>query len=214
MKPECRAVGSADARLECVEHRQDPADGSPAPKIRGYAAKFNTLSNPMLLPDDHPIYPGRRFRERIRPGAFADTLHASDIRALVDHDPSKILGRNLPGTLTLTEDETGLYCEIDPPPTSYAADVVVSIRRGDISGMSFRFYPIADEWTEAADGSLTRDLISVLIDDVSVVTYPAYRDTEVAVRSIDSHLSTLKTPAPKPVFFPVRNAARLALVDL
>lgn len=214
VKPECRAVGTADAQLECVEHRQGPADGTPAPKIQGYAAKFNSTSETLILPADHPIYPGRRFTERVRPGAFAETLRGSDIRALVDHDPSKILGRNLAGTLTLTEDETGLYCEIEPPPTSYARDVIVSIQRGDVSGMSFRFYSLADQWSEAADGSLVRELIAVRIDDVSVVTYPAYHDTEVAVRSLDSHLSTLQPPSPKPAYFPVRNAARLALVDL
>lgn len=167
----------------------------------------------MKLPEDHPKYPGQLFSECIRPGAFLKSIAGQDIRALINHDPSRVLGRNMAGTLRLLEDDVGLYAEIDPPETSFAADLIVSLSRGDISGMSFRFYATKDEWTDS-DYGLKRELVELEIDEVSIVTFPAYPDTEVAVRSLDKHLSKQPTGPVRPTWFPRRNRARLALVDL
>jgi HK97 family phage prohead protease len=105
------------------------------------------------------------------------------VRALIDHDPSLILGRTLSGTLILESDTNGLKVTIDPPPTSYASDLLTVMQRGDVSQMSFAFTSAVDDW-KLVDGQRTRDLIDLDLVDVSVVTYPAYPDTSVAVRAL------------------------------
>jgi HK97 family phage prohead protease len=144
------------------------------PKIVGYAAVFEKLSEMF----------GDSWREKIAKGAFADTIANDDIRALVDHDSSRILGRNKAGTLVLREDDTGLMSEISPPDTGVGRDIVQSIKRGDITGMSFGFRTISDIW-ETIEGVAIRTLRKVQLFDVSPVTFPAYPDTSVAVRSLE-----------------------------
>jgi HK97 family phage prohead protease len=150
------------------------ADGE-TQQIVGHAAVFNR--------DSELIFGS--FIERIAPGAFAETISKpDDVRALINHDPNLILGRNLSKTLTLREDEQGLHVTIDPPNTSYAQDLLESTKRGDISQMSFGFQTMVDQWERGKDGAPdVRTLIKVRLFDVSPVTFPAYPDTDVAVRS-------------------------------
>jgi HK97 family phage prohead protease len=143
-------------------------------KIVGYAAVFNS-----------PTDIGGFFREQIKPGAFAAAIARDDVRALIDHDSTLVLGRNKAGTLTLAEDEKGLRIEITPPDTQPSRDLMVSMERGDISGMSFGFRALKQEWDDTQDPPL-RTIIEAELFDVSVVTYPAYADTEVALRSLES----------------------------
>jgi len=145
------------------------------PTLVGHAAVFNHDSD--LL--------GSGFVERIAPGAFTESIRRpDDVRALINHDPNLILGRNLSGTLRLREDHRGLHVEIDPPKTSYAQDLLESTRRGDISQMSFGFQSIDDRWERGASGAPdVRTLLKVRLFDVSLVTFPAYPDTDVAVRA-------------------------------
>lgn len=142
-------------------------------KIRGYAAVFNQWSEDL-----------GGFREKIRQGAFAKTIKEADVRALFNHDPNYVLGRNKAGTLSLSEDDKGLAIEVDPPDTQWARDLLVSIDRGDINQMSFGFSTIKDEWA-GKDGDTTRELVEVKLYDVSPVTYPAYPQTSVGVRSVE-----------------------------
>ena len=144
-----------------------------APMIAGHAAVFDSPSEEMY-----------GFVETIAPGAFAKTLKDADVRALFNHDPSLILGRSTAGTLRLAEDKTGLAIEIDPPDTQVARDLLVSMERGDVTQMSFGFRTVIDQW-EFKDGAEPdlRTLIEVELFDVSPVTFPAYPDTDVAVRS-------------------------------
>jgi HK97 family phage prohead protease len=102
----------------------------------------------------------------------------------VNRDASKILGRTKSGTLTHCEDSQGLYCEISPPDTTVGRDVVESIKRGDLDGMSFGFQFVDESWGKTADGQQLRELREVKLCDVSVVTYPAYPSTSVAMRSL------------------------------
>jgi uncharacterized protein len=143
------------------------------PKIRGYAAVFNALSNPL-----------GGFREKIAPGAFRNAVVKDDVRALVDHDPGKIVGRTKNGTLTLREDQRGLYCEISPADTSVGRDLVESIRRGDLDQMSFGFRVVSDNWSKDQSGEPIRELREVSLFDVSVVSFPAYEETSVSMRSV------------------------------
>lgn len=153
-----------------VEVRGDSAAGD-SPVIEGYAAVFNELSLDL-----------GGFRERIAPGAFARSLgDGADVRALWDHDPKYVLGRNRAGTLALGEDERGLSVAIRPPGTGWAMDLVESMRRGDVDQMSFGFYVREDEWRDE-DGVLVRVLRDVDLFDVSVVTFPAYVQTSAEAR--------------------------------
>ena len=155
-------------------------------RIVGHAAVFNVLGD------------GGWFREQIAPGAFADSIQTDDVRALFNHDANFILGRNRAGTLKLKEDDRGLSIEIDPPDTQVARDLIVSLERGDISQMSFGFKTIADKWERDPDGKEldVRTLLKVQLWDVSPVTFPFYKETDVAVRSHEAWKKTLNEPEP------------------
>ena len=159
----------AQAEVRLVEQ-----EGHGTAKIVGYAAVFNAMSKDL-----------GGFREKIMPGAFTATLERrDDVAALFSHSSSHVLGRLSAGTLRMKEDEVGLLVEIDPPNTTIGRDVVESIRRGDLDSMSFGFVVDEEEWSRDEIGEV-RTLNSVSLFDVSVVTWPAYPDTEVAVRSLE-----------------------------
>lgn len=145
------------------------------PAIEGYASVFDSWSEE--LGGNSP------FRERVVKGAFEETIQNDDIRALFNHDPNYVLGRNKAGTLTLEEDEKGLKVRIVPPNTTWAKDLLVSIKRGDITQMSFGFTVILDRWSYE-DNIDVRELLKVKLYDVSPVTFPAYAQTECGIRSI------------------------------
>ena len=150
-------------------------EGGDTPKIVGHAAVFDKWSEDL-----------GGFREKIAPSAFTKTIKEGDIRALFNHDPNFVLGRNTAGTLVLEEDKKGLKVTIDPPDTQWARDLTTSIERGDINQMSFSFRTIKDLWTTPNNGKENqRELLEVKLFDVSPVTFPAYPQTDVGVRSID-----------------------------
>jgi HK97 family phage prohead protease len=164
-----------------LEVREAQEDNQPS-KIVGYAAKFNQWSSDL-----------GGFIERIAPTAF-DKADMSDVRGLIDHDPSRILGRTASGTLRLSVDDIGLRYEIDMPNTSYARDLIESMKRGDINQSSFAFRvnydnPEAEEWNYNNQTGVYERTINEFseIFDVSPVTYPAYPSTEsvVSQRSLE-----------------------------
>lgn len=142
--------------------------------LQGYAATFGRLSQDL-----------GGFREIIRQGAFSETLKSANVTALWNHDPNFILGRNVSKTLQLAEDHVGLMATIFPPSASWAKDLMESIDRGDVSGMSFGFRvrPNGDRWLRnGKDGLPIRELLAVDLYDVSVVVTPAYPGTSVSVK--------------------------------
>ena len=150
-------------------------------KIRGYAIVFHSLSQNL-----------GGFREIIMPSAVDRTLtEALDVRALVDHDSGKVIGRTRSGTLVLRKDKKGLKVEIDPADTSYGRDILEVVKRGDVSGMSFAFRTLTDEW-RMEDGETIREVHDMTISEVSIVSFPAYQQTsvEVAQRSLEAFRST------------------------
>jgi len=156
------------------------------PRIIGHAAVFNVMGD------------GGWFREKVAPGAFADSIQTDDVRALFNHDPNIILGRNRAGTLKLSEDDRGLHIEIEPPDTQVARDLLVSLERGDINQMSFGFQVVKDSWEHNSEGNALdiRTLEKVRLWDVSPVTFPFYKETDVAVRSHEAWQKTLNEPEP------------------
>ena len=153
------------------------------PKIIGYAAVFNQLSEKLGW-----------FREKIQPGAFTESILNDDIRALFNHDTSFVLGRNKASTLVLSEDDRGLKIEIIPPSTTWASDFMVSLQRGDINQMSFGFMTLSDSW-ETIEGEEVRTLKKAKLVEVSPVTFPAYPQTEVALRSKERWSGAIKPEA-------------------
>lgn len=147
--------------------------------VEGYALRFNTLSNDL-----------GGFVETISPQALKDA-DLSDVRCLIDHDSSKVLGRTTSDTLKLKVDDTGLYFRCQLPDTSYSRDLYENIRLGNINQCSFGFILDEDGDTieKRDDGLFKRTLNKIRsLFDVSVVTYPAYNDTDVApaLRSIEA----------------------------
>lgn len=145
-----------------------------SPKIVGHAAVFNS---PTRIG-----FGSWGFMESVAPGAFKESIKIDDIRALFNHDPNLVLGRNTAGTLELKEDKKGLEYEIDPPDTQTARDLLESIDRKDITGSSFGFEVQEQRWTEHDDDIDERELLKLKLFDVSPVTFPAYDDTDVSKR--------------------------------
>jgi HK97 family phage prohead protease len=153
-------------------------------KLAGYAAVYNSQSKDL-----------GGFIERILPGAFRQSLvNPGNIRALLEHDPQKLLGRVGSRTLTLAEDNKGLYFELSLPDTSYARDLGVLVERGDIAGCSFGFrVPEGGAAWEMRSGQLMRDLFVIDLHEITITGNPAYLDTTVAKRSMeDWHKSQIQ----------------------
>lgn len=161
--------------------------------LAGHAAVFNLLSEDL-----------GGFREKVDAGAFDETLARDDVVALWNHDANVVLGRSSAGTLRLAKDERGLAVEIDPPDSSGGRDLVVAVGRGDVKQMSFGFRTLKDSWERVQkDGGAVeeiRTLLKVRLFDVSPVTFPAYPQTDVAVRSREEwRVSLNRDPHPDPL---------------
>lgn len=149
--------------------------------VRGHGAVFNSRSQDL-----------GGFYETIAPGAFDKALEPgkSDIRALIDHNPSLILARTSAGTLKVGTDDKGLTYEFELPNTTYARDLAENLDNGNITQSSFAMIVARDKWEEQEDGTLQRTIIEVEeLFDVSPVTYPAYTeaDVRIAKRSLEEY---------------------------
>ena len=145
-----------------------------SPKIAGYAAKFNVRSQDL-----------GGFVEIIAPGAFDACLAANpDILGLFNHDMNQVLGRTSSETMRVFVDGMGLQYEIDPPDTTLARDLMVSMKRKDIRGSSFGFYCLEEQWDYDSDPDLIiRTVLKANVFDCSVVMDPAYLSSDSSVRS-------------------------------
>ena len=153
------------------EHRAFEAElRTKGRRVTGYVAIFNTETRI-----------GDAWTQTIAPGAFARSLSSgSDILALFDHEPTRLLGRTRTGSLRLSEDSRGLAFEIDLPDTQHGRDVLALAERGDLGGTSFGFTAT----DERRDGD-RRELLAVDLFEVSVVSaWPAYPGTVVQARAL------------------------------
>jgi HK97 family phage prohead protease len=186
-RAELEAVYEAREIVEPLELRAAP-EGSTSPgTIVGYAAVFNRYSLDLGF-----------FREKVAPGAFTDALKRCDVRCLRNHEPESILGRTSAGTLRLVQDEIGLRIECDLPNTQIGRDTAESIGRGDIQGQSFAFSTAIDQWDYSSE-PWQRTVVEIAeLYDVGPVTFPAYEDTSVAVRSYAAARAKREAPSAPP----------------
>lgn len=161
-------------QMRCVTSEFNTREDGGDLFIEGYFAVFNS---------NYDIWQGAS--ESIAPGAFSDTL-GGDIRALIDHETRLVLGRNKAGTLELREDSHGLWGRIRINPKDQdAMNLYERIKRGDVDQCSFGFDIIKEDTEVREDGSVHWTIKKVELYEVSVVTFPAYKETSVAARKKD-----------------------------
>lgn len=164
---EIRQVKSRPGSLLTRSDNQDPV-------IEGYFAIFNS---------NYDIFPGAT--ESIAPGAFKNTL-GNDVRALVNHDTTLVLGRKKAGTLELKEDSKGLWGRIHINPNDSAAmSLYERVKRRDVTQCSFGFEIVAEETDHLPNGDVHWTIKEINLFEVSVCTFPAYKETNVDARKKD-----------------------------
>lgn len=140
--------------------------------IEGYFAVFDSVYQ--IAPD---------MSESIAVGAFDNTL-SGDIRALINHDTTLVLGRTKANTLQLRTDSHGLWGHIDINPNdSDAMNLYNRVQRGDVDQCSFGFDILNEETDFREDGSVHWTIKEVRLYEVSPCTFPAYEDTHIVSRA-------------------------------
>ena len=142
------------------------------PTIEGYFAVFN--SNYEM---------GFDMSESIAPGAFTNSI-SGDIRALINHDTTLVLGRTTAHTLEVRQDEHGLWGKISiNPKDTDAMNLYERVKRADVNQCSFGFEIVSEETDFRDDGSIHWTITEARVHEVSVCTFPAYEDTGVKARA-------------------------------
>lgn len=146
--------------------------------LAGYAAVYGQDSREI-------VEGGRKFTERIAPGAFNETLsNGADVKLYYNHDASMPLARTRSKTLTLKSDRNGLAFSAELPDTTLGRDIKTLIERGDLSGeMSFGFHVIEDSWSKDRSQRLVKRAALV---EVSIVQDAAYPQTSSSLRSVSA----------------------------
>lgn len=140
--------------------------------IEGYFAVFNS---------DYDIAPG--LSESIAPGAFQSSL-ANDVRALINHDTTLVLGRTKAHTLEIREDSRGLFGSIRINPKDQdAMNLYERVKRGDVDQCSFGFDIISEDTEYREDGSVHWEIRDLILYEVSCCTFPAYEETSISARN-------------------------------
>jgi Escherichia/Staphylococcus phage prohead protease len=174
--------------------------------LKGYAAKFNSRSVDL-----------GGFVEQLMPGCFAESLSAGEeIRALLDHDHTKILARRSNGSLRISEDSVGLGVDFDVPATSYGDDLLACVDAGLIAGMSFGMYCMEDRWQDLQENGKPVKLRSVTRADLFEITatsLPAYPSTTLAARSFPDGMQHIEARMAGATLI-VETAARKAKVAM
>lgn len=159
---QARDIGQLDNNQEATDKKI----------ISGYFIVFDTETE---------LYPG--VREEVSPDSLVG-VDLSDVKALIDHDTAKVLGRTKANTLSLSVDSKGLYGEIIVNESDQEAMNLYSrVQRGDVDQCSFGFEILNEEMIQNSDGTVKFIIKSINLYEVSVVTFPAYQDTAVEARS-------------------------------
>jgi HK97 family phage prohead protease len=176
------------AGLEGLEFRDTTETGDGTMTLSGHAAVFERLSLPLY------DWQFGQFNERIARGAFEAALNRNpDVHLVIGHDMTRVLARTQSKTLELREDPAGLrvFARIDPA-LSFASDLRIQMKRGDVDQMSFAFTVQRDEWLienpETPEERVIRTITEVgELYDVSVVAQGAYPQTDAQLRSLLEH---------------------------
>lgn len=162
---EIRQLRTASAQFETREDGENLI-------IEGYFAVFNS---------NYEIGPG--MSESIAPGAFSNTL-SGDIRALINHDTTLVLGRTKANTLQLREDAHGLWGQITiNPKDSDSMNLYARVNRGDVDQCSIGFDILNEETDFRDDGSVHWTIKEIKLYEVSPCTFPAYEETNISARA-------------------------------
>jgi HK97 family phage prohead protease len=154
----------------------EAAEGSDGNTLEGYAAVFDAWT-------EIDSWEGS-FRERIAPGAFKKTLSERMPVLQFDHGTHPLIGSIPLGVFTsLREDENGLFVRGRLSDNWLVEPVRDAIRDGAITGMSFRFRVIKDQWKRGADKVPERTISEIALYEAGPVVFPAYEQTSVGVRS-------------------------------
>lgn len=165
---------SKERQVRAVATAFETREEDGAPHISGYFAVFG---------EEYQIAPG--MTESIAPEAFDNTI-SGDIRALVNHDSTLVLGRTKAGTLALHTDSRGLWGDITINPNDRdAMNLYERVRRGDVDQCSFGFNIVREDSEHRQDGSIHWTLREVELFEVSACTFPAYESTNISARSAD-----------------------------
>lgn len=142
------------------------------PIVEGYFAVFGAR---------YEEFPGEF--EELMPGCFSRSIEENDIRALVNHDSTQVLGRNKSGTLVLREDERGLFGTIRiNPKDSDAMNLHARIEREDVTQASFGFFVRGREVENLPDGKVLNRIVDADLLEISPCTFPAYPKTHLSAR--------------------------------
>lgn len=143
--------------------------------IEGYFSVFNS---------EYPLWEGAS--EVIKPGAFDNSI-SGDVRALINHDTSLVLGRTKAGTLTLKQDARGLWGSIRINRDDVdAMNLYARVQRGDVDQCSFGFAIKRETFVDNGDGTYRWEIEEIdPLYEVSVCTFPAYTETSVSARKQD-----------------------------
>lgn len=152
------------------------------PALVGYAIRFGELSEPLARGQQ------ASFRELVRPEALRRLPERRDVKALVNHEPARVVGSSRGGSLQLTTDAIGLRFRLDPPDSPSGADLVEAVRRGDLDGVSigFRVLPGGETWRRDVRPPV-RELVDIDLFELSFVSWPAYAGAGVSIeqRALD-----------------------------
>lgn len=153
------------------------SDGADGQTLEGYAAVFNAWTD---IRDSLGTY-----KERIAPGAFKRTLGQRSPVLQFDHGSHPLIGSLPLGSIReLREDKNGLFVRARLSDNWLIQPVRDAIREKAISGMSFRFRVIDDDWETDNAGNELRTIKEVELMELGPVVFPAYEQTSVAVRSL------------------------------
>lgn len=147
---------------------------SPDKYIEGYFAVFSKETE---------LWPGAF--EEIAPGAF-DTTLSDDVRALINHDTTLVLGRTKANTLELKADNYGLWgrIKVNEKDTD-AMNLYERVSRGDVDQCSFGFNILREETDWRQDGTVKWTIHEVRLYEVSPCTFPAYEQTSIQARKAE-----------------------------
>jgi HK97 family phage prohead protease len=164
-----------------IEHRSIPASSF---QIRNSPGGTGRTLTGKIAYNSRSQYMG--FFEEIAPGAFTASLRTNEVLAYWSHDTSQVLGRQSNSTLRLKDTPSALLfeCDLDPN-TTWGANAIASLKRGDVTSNSFGFSIDAngDDYSTLPDGNILRTVRSASLWEVSPVSVPAYDSNVASIRS-------------------------------